>query len=189
MKKTTCFIITLLVAVAALVACSKPAQQLQQIIIEKRLLNISGNSADEFIEDIKKVSSCEVSEIKKQPDGSVIISVSETQMHEWKDYMKDMLKDHQNFFAENGTKYHIDVNEDYTCASFYYDLKLDKELASMAVLTTEYYCALIQKFGEVGDWFVSLKIYNSETGKLVVEGDSENAFSYDESDWEKSFLQ
>lgn len=158
----------------------------RQIKIEERLLNISGNDADEFIEDIAKVPECEVTEIQKETDGSVLITVTDKQRKQWEQYMKNMLKEHQEFFATNGVNYHIDVDEDCTNANFYYDLKLDKDLASMAVLTTEYYCALIQKFNGIEDWFVSLKIYNSETGKLVVEGDSENAFSYNESDWEIS---
>ena len=90
-------------------------------------------------------------------------------------------------FGEFGESYHLYIKENYSEVDIYYDRDLYPYYVGKYMSRAEWLCAEIQLFSGIDDWYVTINVYNSKTGKLVATGDNKNNnVSYDEEDWKRS---
>ena len=94
-------------------------------------------------------------------------------------------------FFEADPSYSFQGSEDYTEISFYYDEKLSPNLQGTAVFgATVGYAHNYILINNAEDWSVHLKIYNCHTKNIVAEGVLPgDELSFDEKDWEESYVE
>ncbi len=98
----------------------------------------------------------------------------------------DRIVVHEKELEGNEIIMRVEVNEDYSVIDFYYNLGLDAQKVPELILGTETYSAYHQVFSGHENWFITINIYNCDTGKIVVATDSDHKLHYEQSDWEAS---
>lgn len=190
MKKCS-FILLAIVTMCMLAACSqkKPEKEGMKIVFSEKFLGIAQMTPENWVADLIDSSEANYVDVYVNDDGeSVTLEISQEQQDYWLTSRADLLDQLKNQFAQLGSGYRIEYNEEYSHIDLYYNLELDAYDAIYYVMYTETFCISQQLFMGVGydEWTVSFNIYNSDTGKLVTSGDSNTGLSYTESDWEAS---
>lgn len=166
-------------------------EPVHKIVFSQKFLNVADMTAEEWAVDLENTSEGQFTDIYVNADGvSVTLEVTETQRKFWledrKEYIDELLRRFEAFFPE----YRMEINDDYTNVDFYYDLNMSVHNVAYYMLYAENFCVTMQLLNGVGaeDWYMSINVYNSDTGKLVASGDSEIGFGYEPEDWERSYI-
>ena len=167
---------------------TNPKETTVDILINQKIINISGHDADGWIEDIEN-SDLPYENISKNEDGTITLSLTETQRDRWIDFRMERIKKTQKEFSEFQDGYRIEFSDAYKTINFYYNLDLEPIEAIKYFTIAEIECGFYQLLSGVenGEWYVQMNVYNSDTGKLVTSGDSNHNLHYEYEDWEKSF--
>lgn len=188
MKRILCLLLCLALILCA--GCGAKARDVNvsDIVYSEKLLSVAGQDQDGWIADLKAVGEDNYQDIRAGDDGTVIMSLTDSQKDYWRQLRLELLKTMQGDLAALGDGYRFEYAEDGTQLDFYYDLDLDAATAIYYVLGAEVLCACIQLVDgcDPDGWTVAISVYNSGTGKLVQSGSSDTGFSYTEEDWSAS---
>ena len=156
-----------------------------QILIDSRIAHISGMSVEEYWESIKEYG--QYISIDKEGEDGITISVTEEQRQKWIDDYITIAEDAKAKFSKAGDNYNANISNGYDHVDLYLTMDVDPALLASTVQSIEVSCAYYQLFHDRTErWFVSFDIYNAETGKLVVSGDSDDGLDWTKEDWQKS---
>ena len=159
------------------------------IVFTEKFLRIVQMDPNTWANDLIETSEEQYVSVHVNEDGvSVTLQITEDQRTYWIESRADLLGMLQRRFSSINSDYAIKVNEDYSHIDFYYNLDLPAYDAGYYVIYIESFCICQQLLSGVGadDWFVSVNIYNSDTGLLVTSGDSNTGLSYTTADWDAS---
>lgn len=164
----------------------KSEEDIIKVSLDYRIINLSGKSAKETVEEIRDGGNC--LDIYENADGTVTVEITKEQQEYWLNSRGELLEDLQEQFKEYDENYCLEHNESYTQVDAYYNQKLPWDKAGSYAVYAEFLCATYQLFSgvESDSWRVEINIYNSDTGKLVKSGSSDADMTYDDSDWEAS---
>ena len=190
MKRVMCAILCL-VLVFLMTACGTEFSQeeSQTIVFSKKFLMVVDVSAEDWIEDLNNISSDQYLQLYVNDDGeSVTMVITPEQREFWLSIVEKGLHKLQTEITDINSTHKIIYREDYTHLDAYYDEQLSVKNVTYFVIMTEVFCAFGQLLNGVApdSWYVSISIYNADTGKLVANGDSETGVNYGTSDWEAS---
>lgn len=158
-----------------------------EVNIDSKFITISGKSPEELAENIKEGGDC--LEVKQNEDGTLTVEITEQQQQEyWLPSRGELMEELQEQLQEYDENYRLEHNDSYTQVDAYYNQELPWDKAGSYVLYAEWLCASYQLFSGVDSdtWRVEINIYNSDTGRLVKSGSSDESLTYDDSDWEAS---
>lgn len=157
-------------------------QQATEVVINTKLLNVSGNSADALLDTFNQAGHIETGKVNS--DGTVSLYMTEEELVYWKEQEVSYLENINNRMQEKSPGYALKYDDSHSYVQLYYNQQADEADVSVWLMTSECYSALYQLFDHPdSDWYVSIEIYNSDTGMLVASGDSNASFSYDDDDW------
>lgn len=120
-------------------------------------------------------------------DGSIYMNLTLQQLENWKKYINDKINEEEEKLKNISTKYHNEISEDYKKISLYYDINAEFIPISAIIGRLEIYCSMNQIFNGIENWVIDIKIYNSDTGKLVNEKEQVDKVEYDNSAWKRSY--
>ena len=157
-----------------------------KVNLDSRIINISGKSAEETVEEIRDGGNC--IDIYENEDGTVTVEITKEQQEYWMTSRGELMGELEEKLKEYDENYQLQHNNSYTQVDAYYNLNLPWDKAGVFVMYAEFLCATYQVFSGVDSdaWRVEINIYNSDTGKLVKSGSSDADFGYENSDWEAS---
>ena len=190
MRKVICVVLCL-VLVFLITACGTEFSQeeSQTIVFSRRFLGIADAYPEDWMEQINNLGADQYLEFYINEDGESMTMVITPQQREfWLSIVEKGLGNLKRGINGVNSAYKIEYSEDYTHMDVYYNLDLSIADAGYYVVKTDVFCIFGQLLNGVQeeDWFVSVNIYNSDTGKLVTSGDSETGLYYDTDDWEAS---
>ena len=190
MKKVICGILCL-VLVFLMTACGIeiPQEETQTIVFTSKFLMVADVYPEEWIEDLNNISADQYLQLYINDDGETVTMVITPEQREfWLSIVEKGLHKLQTEIANINRTHKIIYSEDYVCMDVYYDAAFSIGNASYFLVMTEVFCAFGQLLNGVApdSWYVSISVYNADTGKLVANGDSNTGFSYEPSDWEAS---
>ena len=164
----------------------KKKEDIIKVNLDSRIINISGKSAEETVEEIRDGGNC--LEIYENEDGTVTVEITKEQQEYWMTSRGKLFGELEEKLKEYDENYRLEHNDSYTQVDAYYNLSLPWDKAGVFVIYAEFLCATYQVFSGVDSdsWRVEINIYNSDTGKLVKSGSSDADFGYENSDWEAS---
>lgn len=168
---------------------TQPDGTVSKIIFSAKFLTVVDLSPEEWSEALDSMSDGQYVDTYVSEDGkSVTLEITEEHRNYWIESRKEILAELQEEFSAENPDYRIEVSEDYSNIDFYYNLDKDPFQLIVDVLNVETVCVFMQLLNGVGaeDWFVTVNIYNSDTGKLVTSGDSNTGLGYEAEDWEAS---
>ena len=161
----------------------------KDIVIEKRIINISGNTTEELRDQLENMSGDTYEKLLLNDDGSITLKMTDAQRREFRESRVALLEDLKSAVESEADNYTVSWNKDCTEVALYYNLDLDARKAIAYVQYANFLCALYQIANDVSSdsWNVKIGIYNSDTGKLVKEAVAPlESLEYDKSDWENS---
>ena len=161
-------------------------EEIIKVKLDSRIINISGKSAEETVEEIRDGGNC--LDIYENEDGTVTVEITKEQQEYWMTSRGELMGELEEKLKEYDENYQLQHNNSYTQVDAYYNLNLPWDKAGVFVMYAEFLCATYQVFSGVDSdaWRVEINIYNSDTGKLVKSGSSDADFGYENSDWEAS---
>lgn len=159
------------------------------IVFSEKFLNVAEMSPEGWMESLNNLGSDQYVNLQISNDGkSVALDITDSQKEFWLSVVNNGLLKLTSNLKNINDNYNIQYSEDYSCIDLYYDLNLPATDAIYYVIYCEVYCAFGQMLNgtDPHSWTVNFNIYNSETDKLVTNGDSDTGLSYESSDWEES---
>lgn len=164
-------------------------KEVVDIVFTEKFLRIVQMDPDAWVNDLVETSEGQYVSVYVNDDGvSVTLQITEDQRAYWIEPRAELTNMLKRDFSAIDPEYSIEINEDYSHIDFYYNLELDAYDAAYYVIYIESFCICQQLFNGVApeEWFVSINIYNSDTGLLVTSGDSNTGLSYTTADWDAS---
>lgn len=160
-----------------------------KVIFPENIINISGNTAEEFVTSVKNDSKGDYKEIYVNDDGTVTMVLSADQKSKWLETREEGLESFKEQLEAKGKSYTMKWASDYTSVDVYYNLDLPTADAAIVILGGELMCAMYQMFNGTNPdaWTVELSVYNSDTLKLVKAANCpQEKLSYVDADWKAS---
>ena len=193
MRKRMICVLVLLFLLVLLAACRNTPEDSPKSAVElpARVLALAGKDAAGMCENFEDLADknklyCEASEAG---NGSVVITILESEREAWKNAILASLHEMLGEMStDDDQACRVEVAEDYRSISSYIHQNESSLNIAYYVLMPELDCAYLQLFSgvEPEKWYVEVNIYNADTGKLVVRGNSNENLSITESDWEAS---
>lgn len=175
------------VFIACMITACGNGNETMTIIFPDRFNNLSSMDAEELADYFKDMGEEHYSALSIE-DGLLKLSVTEEQTEYWTEYIAGQIDKQESVLKEVSSKYRAEINGNHDTISVYFDYMMPFDNSYDYVRKTSIYCAMYQLFSGVEDYSVSLRIFNSDTGKLVVEGNiEEDDVSYENEDWIKSY--
>lgn len=111
-------------------------------------------------------------------DGVVQLKADETQMQTMIANLEQYLNDIADQFEGLGEGYEISWNTDYSAITYRFDAALSKQEQANYVVYAETICMLHQLL-ESDSYYIDLSIYDSASGELISEGNTEDGITWD----------
>ena len=194
-RKGVCILLVCLLVLCLASGCKQEPMQNEQkatVEIPSKVLSIAGMDVEEMRQTMEEFSTqsgrqlyCETAETS---NGGVEVTILERERSEWLKGVRegyDILME-KSSIEEKG--YRVELTEDFRRFDVYIDRTVTNEDLVYCVTIPELNCAYYQLFSGVGaeDWYVKINVYNLETGKILVQGDSNSVLTITQSDWEAS---
>ncbi len=170
--------------------CGPGAEEARMtVIFPEKFIGIAGQTPEGWVEALEDAGPDQYLSLTAEPEsGSVIMEITETQRQFWKNTMRTALDKYCRELSMENPSYKVTLSSDYAQADFYYNLDLNAADAVYYVMGVETYCICMQLLNgaDPDNWIVTMTIYNSDTGKTVTSGNSNEGLSYSAEDWEAS---
>jgi hypothetical protein len=160
----------------------------EEIVFDSKILNLLDMNSDEFIEWIKNNGENEYAYLDKTSDDEVKMSITNKQQMYWNTFIDEKISKENSKIKNVNSKFDIKCSENYQIINLYYNMSMESKTAFSYVSNLTMYCAIYQIFNGEQSYTINLNIYNSDTGKIVANGNLlTDDVSYDNTEWEESY--
>lgn len=163
--------------------------QTVEIQFSEKFLNVSGLTPDEWAASIWSQGSDQCESVTVDDTGkTVTMLLTDSQIEYWKSLQDEQLQALQHSLGQFDPNYRMNVEGDYSGVDLYFNLELSVNDMTHYIMSSEVLCAFQQMLNGTGadEWVVAFRIFNSDSEKLVTEGDSDTGLAFEMSDWEAS---